>query len=91
MITLDAFFYIMIAFFAIIGALRGLKKELLVTAAGVMALFIVEVVAPKLVSDLTETKLFWISLGVMAVFAILAYQTPSFQHFVEIRPLSKEN
>ncbi|HAE85786.1 MAG TPA: hypothetical protein DCG78_04670 [Anaerolineaceae bacterium] len=84
MITLDAFFYIMVALFAIIGALRGFKKELLVTAAGVMAVFTMEIVVPMLIKDLTATQLFWISIGVMGVFAILAYQTPSIHRFVEI-------
>ena len=84
MITLDAFFYIMVALFAIIGALRGFKKELLVTAAGVMGVFTVKIVVPMVVKDLSATQLFWTSLGVMGAFAILAYQTPSFRHFVEI-------
>jgi len=84
MITLDAFFYIMVALFAIIGALRGFKKELLVTAAGVMGVFTVKIVVPMVVKDLSATQLFWTSLGVMGAFAILAYQTPSFRRFVEI-------
>ena len=65
MITLDAFFYIMFALFAIIGALRGLKRELLVTAAGVMGVFTVEIVVPMVIDDLSATQLFWTSLGVM--------------------------
>lgn len=85
MITLDAFFYILVALFAIIGALRGFKKELLVTSAGIFALFTIEIVVPKIFkASLTGTRLFWVNLAVVLIFAILAYQTPAYRRFIEI-------
>ena len=87
MITLDAFFYIMVALFAIIGALRGFKKELLVTAAGVMGVFTVKIVVPMVVKDLSATQLFWTSLGVMGAFCNSCLSNAFFSAFCRNRSL----
>ena len=44
MITLNFAFWMMIILFAVIGAMRGWSKELLVTFAAILGLFVIAVI-----------------------------------------------
>ena len=46
MVSLNILFTIFIVLFGIIGAVRGLRKELVVIVSGILALFIIQEVLP---------------------------------------------
>lgn len=83
MISLTVLFYIFVGLFALVGALRGFAKEVMVTASGILAIFIIEAVMPKVISDFTGEKALNIELGVLIVCAFLGYQTSSIRQFSE--------
>lgn len=83
MVTLNVLFTIFVLLFGVIGAVRGLRKELVVLVSGILALFIIQEVLPRVVGDLTGTKALYLDLMVLFVCAFLGYQTPAFQRLAE--------
>ncbi|MGV8050631.1 MAG: hypothetical protein AB2L21_09870 [Anaerolineaceae bacterium] len=83
MISLSVLFYMLITIFIVIGAMRGWSKEVVVCASGIFALFIIEMVIPKIAGELTGTRQFWVNFIVLCGCAFFGYQTPSFQRFME--------
>jgi len=81
MVSLAVLFYIFIILFAIIGAVRGWAKEILVTSSIILAMFILVVLETWIpfVSQLetTSTTLFWIRIIVLGLLAFFGYQTPN--------------
>lgn len=75
MISLHIFYYIMLALFAIIGAIRGLAKELVVTTAGVLVLVLTEYIMPKLLPAFSPLTLTTIKLVLLLIVAFIGYQT----------------
>ena len=84
MVSLQVLFYIFLALFAVIGMIRGFRKEIVVTVAGILALFVIEVLLPKIFSDsLDGTKSLTLNLIVLFACAFFGYQTPSFRRLTE--------
>jgi len=83
MVTLDFFLFFMVLVFALIGSMRGWAKELLVSFAVVLAIFIVSIVedlAPNLVTEFTRagtTAYFWVRTVLVIVLVFFGYQTPN--------------
>lgn len=86
MIALNFAFWIFVIFYAVIGAMRGWAKELLVTFSTILAIFIVIIVerfAP-FVTDFQQAAGqaagapmdFWVRSGLMIIFTFFGYQTP---------------
>lgn len=83
MVTLNILFTIFILLFGVIGAVRGLRKELVVIVSGILALFIIQEVLPRVMGDLTGTKALYLDLIVLFVCGFLGYQTPAFRRLAE--------
>ena len=83
MVLLNVLFTIFVVLFGIIGAVRGLRKELVVIVSGILALFIIQEVLPRLFGSLTGTKALYLELIVLFVCGFLGYQTPAFRRFSE--------
>ena len=83
MISLNVLFYIFIILFSLIGMIRGFRKEIVVTVAGILSLFIIELVLPKIFGSFDGTKMPIINMLVLAGCAFFGYQTPSFGRFAE--------
>ncbi|MCJ7694438.1 MAG: hypothetical protein MUO40_03345 [Anaerolineaceae bacterium] len=83
MISLSVFFWIFVGLFAIIGAIRGWSKELLVTFSGVLGIFIVTVLLPLIDNSMTSTSLFWAQTIIFALVVFFGYQTPNFRKLSE--------
>ncbi|MBN1538074.1 MAG: CvpA family protein [Anaerolineales bacterium] len=85
MMTLTFAFWLFVALFAVIGAMRGWAKELLVTASVVLSIFVLSVleryVPPvrDFLATPNEGPEFWLRAGVMAVLVFFGYQTPNIQ------------
>jgi uncharacterized membrane protein required for colicin V production len=83
MVSLNILFTIFVVLFGMIGAVRGLRKELVVIVSGILALFIIQEVLPRLLGDLSGTKALSLNLIVLFVCGFLGYQTPALRRFAE--------
>ncbi len=83
MVGLDAFFWILVFLFALMGLNRGWAKEVLVTFAVVLAIFIITVLQtfePQIIQILSvnnSAALFWFRSLLLSVLVFFGYQTPS--------------
>lgn len=79
MLSMVAFFWIVVALFAIIGAIRGWAKELLVTFSVVLAFFIMAVLDTytRWTAGLASMTRMWLRIGILLLLAFFGYQTPS--------------
>lgn len=85
MMTLTFAFWLFVTLFAIIGAMRGWAKELLVTASVILSIFVLSVleryVPPvrDFLATPNEAPEFWMRTAVMGVLVFFGYQTPNIQ------------
>ncbi len=82
MISLHVIFWMYIILFAIIGAMRGWAKELLVTFSVILAVFIMTVLESfvPFVKDVLASKPeahFWVRTSVLAALVFFGYQSPN--------------
>jgi Colicin V production protein len=83
MVYLNFIFFCFVIIFAIIGAMRGWAKEMLVTASAILALFIITVLETY-VKGLTQTFAesgstgqFWMRVAIIILLTFFGYQTPN--------------
>jgi uncharacterized membrane protein required for colicin V production len=84
-VTLQFIFWMLVIIFAIIGAMRGWAKELLVTFSVILALFILNVLG-RYVGPVREifaptassAAAFWIRSTILIILVFFGYQTPNF-------------
>lgn len=83
MVYLNFIFYCFVIIFAVIGAMRGWAKEMLVTASAVLALFIMTVLETY-IKGLSQTFAtpgstgqFWLRVAIILLLAFFGYQTPN--------------
>jgi lysylphosphatidylglycerol synthetase-like protein (DUF2156 family) len=83
MVYLNFIFYCFVILFAIIGAMRGWAKEMMVTASAVLALFIITVLETY-VKGLSQTfatqgstAQFWMRVSILLILTFFGYQTPN--------------
>ena len=83
MVYLNFIFYCFVILFAVIGAMRGWAKEMMVTASAVLALFIITVLETyvKGVSQSFavpgSSNQFWMRVAIIVILAFFGYQTPN--------------
>ena len=83
MVSLAFIFYLLILIFAIVGLMRGWARELLVTFAVILAIFIIiilEALLPQFFTSLNESgakAYFWFRSVILIVLVIFGYQTPN--------------
>lgn len=83
MISLNVFFWIFVILFAIIGAMRGWAKELMVTTSVVLAMFIITVmetyISPvsAVITRAGGNTQFWVRAFVLLMLVFFGYQTPN--------------
>jgi uncharacterized membrane protein required for colicin V production len=86
---MDVIFWTFIVLFGIIGLMRGWAKELMVTFAVILALFIITVLekyvpfVTRMVMDSAlpggdPIPVFWLRAGLLIVLTFSGYQTPNF-------------
>jgi hypothetical protein len=79
MLSLSFVFWLFVGLFALIGAMRGWAKELLVVCAVVLGIFVVTVMekfVPFMQDLLVGDSKFWIRAGIVAVLVFFGYQAP---------------
>ncbi len=96
MIGLSVLFWILVILFAFIGSMRGWAKELLVTFAAILGLFIITVmekyvpfIRDNLVTNPT-TSLFWFRTIVIGVLVFAGYQTPNLPKLAETNRFARD-
>jgi uncharacterized membrane protein required for colicin V production len=83
MVSLSFFFFFLVALFAIIGAMRGWAKEMLVSFSVVLALFIINVLeryVPLVYNSFAQPgsiSQFWMRVLIVSVLVFFGYQTPN--------------
>lgn len=82
MVSLVVVFWMYVILFAIIGAMRGWARELLVAFSVILALFIISVLerfVPFIRTGLgaIPTALFWLRTGMIISLVFFGYQTPN--------------
>jgi len=83
MVYLNFIFFCFVILFAIIGAMRGWAKEMMVTASAILAIFII-VVLETYVKGLSQTFAepgstgqFWMRVAIIVLLTFFGYQTPN--------------
>jgi hypothetical protein len=84
MVSLVVVFWMYVILFAVIGAMRGWARELLVSFALILALFIISVLERfvPFIRDTLATNaqiLFWVRVSVVVALVFFGYQTPNIQ------------
>jgi uncharacterized membrane protein required for colicin V production len=81
MISLTMLFWTYVVLFAIIGAMRGWAKEILVTASVILAMFIITLLEAYLppVRELVGDSRFWTRAILVGILVFFGYQTPAFK------------
>jgi hypothetical protein len=82
MVSLSVLFWLFVVLFAIIGAMRGWAKEILVTFSVILSIFIIvlmETYLPLMKPDsgINQSTRFWIETAVIGVLVFFGYQTPN--------------
>lgn len=83
MVYLNFIFYCFVILFAVIGAMRGWAKEMMVTASAVLALFVITVLetyVKGLSQSFTEagsTSQFWMRVAILVILTFFGYQAPN--------------
>jgi uncharacterized membrane protein required for colicin V production len=83
MVYLNFIFFCFVVLFAVIGAMRGWAKEMMVTASAILALFIITVLETY-VKGLSQsfaepgsTAQFWMRASIIILLTFFGYQTPN--------------
>lgn len=84
MVSLTVIFWMYVILFAVIGAMRGWAKELMVTFSIVLALFLITVletyvgiVRNSLMATGDPKPLFWLRTTIITLLVFFGYQTPN--------------
>jgi len=82
MVSLTVLFWLFVVLFAIIGAMRGWAKEILVTFSVFLAIFIIVLMETYLPlfkpdSGISQSTRFWIATGTIGILVFFGYQTPN--------------
>lgn len=86
MISLSVLFWMYVILFALIGAMRGWAKEILVTSGVIVALFLVTIMEnfiPFVRDSLTPESSFWVRMAVLALMTFFGYQGPNLRRMIE--------
>ncbi len=94
MISLHAFFWIFVVLFGIVGAMRGWSKEILVTFAVILTLFIINVleILPYIKDAVAKSVElhFYIRVFLLILLVFFGYQTPSIARFASNNRFARE-
>jgi len=88
MISLSVLFWVFVFMFAMIGAMRGWAKEILVTAGAILAIFVItilETYIPFVRDNLTGTSSFWMHMAIVLGMTLFAYQGPNIPRVIDSR------
>ena len=97
MVGLAFLFWLFVLVFAIIGMTRGWAKEILVTFAVVLGIFLITIIekfAPGVFSAITSSGKpaeFWLRFGIIMAMVIFGYQSPNLPRISESPKIIREH
>ncbi len=83
MVYLNFIFFCFVILFAVIGAMRGWAKEMMVTASAMLALFIITVLetyvkgVSQSFAEPGTSNQFWMRVAIVILLTFFGYQTPN--------------
>ncbi|WP_299027499.1 CvpA family protein [uncultured Thermanaerothrix sp.] len=83
MISLNVFFYMFVILFALIGAMRGWARELIVSFSVILAIFISTVLenfvpfVRDILNNSGPANIFWVRVSLLIALVFFGYQTPN--------------
>ena len=86
MISLNVLFWMFVVLFALIGAMRGWAKEMLVSAGVIVAIFLVTIMEnfiPFIKNALTPESSFYVRIGVLGLMTFFGYEGPRIQRIID--------
>lgn len=89
MISLNMMLVIFMLLFALIGAMRGWAKELLVTFSTILAMFTMNVLESyvpffkEIITNSEPQSVFWVRTAILTALVFFGYQTPKIPRLVE--------
>lgn len=86
MISLSVLFWIFVIIFAMVGAMRGWAKEMLVTFGVFVAIFMITIMEnfiPFLQNAITPDSKLWVRLAVLGLMVFFSYQGPNIPRVVQ--------
>ncbi|HAF61813.1 MAG TPA: hypothetical protein DCK95_05760 [Anaerolineaceae bacterium] len=95
MISLGVLFWVFILLFALIGAIRGWTKEILVTFSAIMGIFAITILEEYLpfvqtyLASNPVTSQVWMRIIVFSVLIFFGYQTPNIPRFQQDERLAR--
>lgn len=90
MISLSALFWVFVLMFALVGAMRGWSKEMLVTFSLVLAVFVIAVMLQfipfmgQYLADGGPSRQFGVRAIILVLFTFFGYQSPRLQRISEV-------
>ncbi len=92
MISLSVLFWMYVILFAMIGAMRGWAKEILVTSSAIVAIFLVTILETFLpfLRNLTPESAFWVQMVILILMVFFGYQSPKIQHNIDNRKFARD-
>ncbi|MDD5368697.1 MAG: hypothetical protein PHQ40_06425 [Anaerolineaceae bacterium] len=94
MLSLTFLFWLFVVIFAVIGAMRGWARELLVSFAVILALFILSVLErfiPFVRDTLVGETRFWLRSGLVISLIFFGYQTPNIPRLAQSNRFIREH
>ncbi|MFZ6021763.1 MAG: hypothetical protein ACOYXO_19365, partial [Chloroflexota bacterium] len=95
MVSLNVVFWLLVILFALVGGVRGWARELLVTFAVVLAMFIVTVLERfvpfiRILRENAPDTLFWMRAIVLLSLVFFGYQTPNLPRIAQTGKFARE-
>jgi len=91
MMSLIVVFWMFVALFAVIGAMRGWAKEVLVSFSIILAIFIITIAEKwTVINSMNDINKLWIRCLVTGSLAFFGYQTPNLSAFIKPQNFVRE-
>jgi hypothetical protein len=92
MMSLLVLFWIFVILFAVIGAMRGWAREILVSSSLILSIFVVTVLERFIpfIRDLPADSEFWLRFFVTCLLAFFGYQSPNLPRIVASGRFARE-
>lgn len=94
MLSLTFTFWLFVALFALVGAMRGWAREMLVSFAVILAMFMLAVAerfVPFVRDTLTGESRFWMRAGLLGALVFFGYQTPNIPRLAQTNRFVREH
>jgi uncharacterized membrane protein required for colicin V production len=91
MMSLIVVFWVFVVLFAVIGAMRGWAKEVLVSSSIILAIFIIAIAEKwTVINNLSDINKLWFRCLLTGSLAFFGYQTPNLSSFIKPQHFVRE-